>query len=107
MFRVGQKVVCVRNTPEGKELAYASGKQSSKIAVGSIYTIREIDTRALHLHGVACIRLCEIVNSVRPTIVGEWESGYPATCFRPVIERKTDISIFKKMLTPKRVGVDA
>ena len=33
--------------------------------------------------------------------------GWIARRFRPLVERKTDISIFKKMLVPKRATEDA
>ena len=38
---------------------------------------------------------------------GTWRRGYYAKYFRPVTERKTDISIFTAMLTPNRQSVDA
>ena len=37
---------------------------------------------------------------------GEWDS-FEAAAFRPVQERKTDISIFTAMLNPQKQGVDA
>lgn len=97
-FHVGQKVVCVRNEPVGQERKYATGEMSQAIFVGKIYTVREIDFRAIHLHGVACVRLKEVVWSVRPSTVGPWESGYPAPCFRPLTERKKDGEAFVEKL---------
>lgn len=104
MFRVGMRVVCIRNTPVGQERKYASGTQSTKIQIGAVYTVRDIDMRAVHKHGVACVRLVEFTAPERMTSVGLWEPGYPITAFRPVVERKTetDISIFRKMLNPSR-----
>jgi hypothetical protein len=102
-FRVGQKVVCVRDRPIGKEIAYATGPRSTKIRVGEVYTVRDFDTRALHIHGVACVRLFEVVNEVKETCIGPWEGGYPAPCFRPVLDakKKTDISVFTALLNPQ------
>lgn len=99
-FHIGQKVVCVRNTPVGQELRYATGRRSNKIQIGQVYTVREIDTRAMHLHGVATVRLVEVINDTRMTSVGEWEPGYPASCFRPVVERKTEtgMAILREIL---------
>jgi len=100
MFRIGQKVVCVRNFPVGQEVRYSTGARSNKIQIGSVYTIREVDTRAVHLHGVACVRLVEVVNDVQQTTVGPWERGYPATSFRPVVERgsETGMAILREIL---------
>jgi len=108
-FHVGQKVVCVRARPVGNEVRYATSNFSGKIRLGATYTIREVDTRALHLHGCACVRVEEIINPVRQTTVGLWEDGYPAPCFRPIIERKTDIAIFTALLTSSttKEGIDA
>ena len=97
-FRVGQKVVCVRNAPQGQELKYSTGLQSNKIKIGSTYTIRDIDLRAVHLHGVATVRLDEVVNETYMSSVGEWETGYPETCFRPIFDKQTDISFAHEIL---------
>jgi hypothetical protein len=105
MFHIGQKVVCVRDEAEGDlECRYSGGGKSSKIRVGNVYTIREIDTRAVHLHGVASVRLVEVCNPEKMTTVGMWETAYPVACFRPVVEKKTDISVFEEIL--KRETVD-
>lgn len=102
-FRIGQKVVCVRNAPQGQEIKYSTVLQSKKLKIGSTYTIRDIDMRAVHLHGVATVRLDEIVNETYMSSVGEWETGYPETCFRPIVDKQTDISIFTAMLNTKKV----
>jgi hypothetical protein len=39
---------------------------------------------------------------VYPLLPGGFEYSFVSTSFRPVVDRKTDISIFKKMLAPKR-----
>lgn len=104
-FRVGQKVVCVKDNP-GPEIAkfcnIGSQERSKRVRRGCVYTIREIDTRGLDIHGVACLRFDEIVGVMKDTRVGPWESGgsFPASHFRPVVEKKTDISIFAALLTP-------
>ena len=78
MFRVGQKVVCVN----------AAGFESF-IARGSVYQIRSINIE----FGQIWLRLAEIAPRVD-------QAGFCSTRFRPLVERKTDISIFKAMLTP-------
>lgn len=38
---------------------------------------------------------------------GYWDAGFYANAFRPVVERNTDISVFKRMLAPVKVKADA
>ncbi len=81
-FRVGQKVVCVDAT--GFE---------RYIDKGAIYEITSIRWPYL---SVTCrpADLCDTAESAR---------GYYHTRFRPVVERKTDISIFERMLTGGKI----
>jgi hypothetical protein len=76
MFQVGQKVVCVDDKPRILPI--------HEIKKGEIYTISWF-------------------NPVFPDAVFIKE-GLPysfwADRFRPIVERKTDISIFKKLLNP-------
>lgn len=83
MFRIGQKVVCVRGLPSGN------------VITGRVYTISAINALEDYLFvGLVENKHC----SGDPT---PWFSKR----FRPVVETKTDISIFTKML--KRSNVDA
>lgn len=110
-FRVGQKVVCIKDYPdEHARFSNIGARQRSRlIHEGSIYTIREIDTRSITIHGVACLRFEGITGRMRDTCVGPWESGasFPASHFRPIVERKTDISfaheILRKVTSKDRV----
>lgn len=82
MFYVGQKVVCVKNNPEplGRDVW---------VVVGDVYTIAEVFTS----WGEESVRLVEAPAKVNePGWVGNW--------FRPVQEKKTDISIFTDLLIP-------
>jgi hypothetical protein len=81
MFRVGQKVVCVdiRPTQSGLKIPLTKGE---------IYTISAMDTTPDEFGGLA-FYLAE----------NDWSVFYHWR-FRPIVERKTDISIFKAMLTP-------
>lgn len=93
MFRVGQKVVCVNHRGS------AYGHKKTPVAailpdIGGIYTIRAIITRPL----ATIVLLEEISNTHLGYAV---EPGFNAAAFRPAVERKTDISIFTRMLTPK------
>lgn len=99
-FVVGQKVVCVND--EDKDKTYSKYFTYYNIAMptkGEIYTIREVFSTSI---GNVGVRLVEIVNPVTPFKNGtgevHMEMGYMASRFRPVVEKKTDISIFKEML---------
>lgn len=104
-FVVGQKVVLVRDFDPGVR---ADAAQDNIILPekGAVYTIRDI--------GLYCdepiVWLNEIVNEPRfyIDIFDVAEQGFDATRFRPVVEKKTDISVFTAMLTPAgRLPVDA
>lgn len=98
MFRVGQKVAAVAfEYPDGTKVP----QNAPNLKIGNVYTIRDIDQRTVPLYGAPTIRLHEVSGNIIYTQVGLWECGYHPSCFRPLIERKTDISIFTAMLTPK------
>lgn len=103
-FHVGQKVVFVDEaglTTRERKIALYGIKYPD---VSGTYIVREV----LIWDGRPCIRLCEITN---PKVLyeneGESEQAFAAWRFRPVIERKTDISIFTEMLNTQRTGVSA
>jgi hypothetical protein len=89
-FYVGQKVVCVN---AGWLLSENLNPVSAEMSLteGRVYTVVKIRRE----RGVAGVRLAEA--DAAPC----W--GFLAERFRPVVERKTDISIFKAMLNPKTV----
>jgi hypothetical protein len=99
-FRVGQKVVCVADY--WTKDCYDGVRYPTE---GEVYTLRtvEFDER----HGCVFVHLEEIKNPVLRYQGGMLESSFDALAFRPLVERKTDISIFKAMLTPKTVEVAA
>jgi len=78
-FHIGQKVVCVDDENHFRD---------SFIAMGT-----------------PVIRVEELKREYSSIIDGE--NVYAAARFRPVIEHKTDISIFKGMLNPDKQRVDA
>jgi hypothetical protein len=92
-FYVGQKVVCVddvnrNHVPDDRDIGYW-------ITRGNIYTIRRVSMRKLHLVWLNGINRARIENGIT------WgDTGFYAGRFRPVAERKTDISIFKALLNP-------
>ena len=85
-FHVGQKVVCVD-----------VGEPNEHLRVGAVYTVAGGGGNWLREPSIF------LVETKHPL------SGLPfwSRRFRPIVERKTDISIFTKMLTPKKIGVDA
>ena len=95
-FRVDQKVVCIDDdwgsAPLGGQVQHWPKKDD-------VYTVRAINVNG---NGKVFIRLCEIVN---PETDKHHEAEFWAECFRPVVERKTDISVFRKLLQPKTEGV--
>lgn len=101
-FHVGQKVVVAFPYEEHIHLLAAScGETLPEPNV--IYSIREIEPPDPD-DGMVCIRLHEIVN---PSGVFQGECAFNSQRFRPVIERKTDISIFTNILNTQRVRTDA
>lgn len=97
-FRVGQKVVCV-NADRWPLWA----KNSCVLPVhGRVYTVRDIWSFSkgpvIYLDEIKNPACC--VNDDSGALI---EPGFPALRFRPVVERKTDISIFTSMLNPSKV----
>lgn len=91
-FYVGQKIVCVRAAFKHKTIL-------SPLTRNAVYTVR--DAFIAH-NGMPCVRLVELP-APRVRCFGRrelFEPGYDADRFRPVVERKTDISVFTAMLTP-------
>ena len=80
-FDVGQKVECIHDT-----------NFTHMIRRGTIYEVEYVYFPRGHT--AICLKG-----------VGTWypdaPPGWPATWFRPIIERKTDISIFTAMLTDR------
>jgi hypothetical protein len=87
MFHVGQKVACI---------ALAASPYGEAVPqVGSVYTIREVcDGQELG----PCYRLIEIANPPMDYSDGHRECDFTHRLFRPVIDRKTDIAIFQRIL---------
>jgi hypothetical protein len=88
-FHVGQKVVCV-DASDG-EWNDIRGGATGYLVEGEVYTVasirKEPEVTFLRLEGVF--------------------SGWASIRFRPVVERKTDISIFRAMLNPSKQLMDA
>jgi hypothetical protein len=99
-FRVGQKVVCVRVKMPSWTLRYGVVGPSE----GGVYTIRSVTGFSLG----PIVLLNELRNPeccMNDDIGIKTEPYFPAAWFRPIVERKTSIEIFKRMLLPQ--GVEA
>jgi hypothetical protein len=92
MFYVGQRVVCVNDSP-------AWDGHVPFVRKGAIYTIRCVSP-AEDCDGNLGLRFHEVADPPPRPMMAPW---YCATRFRPVVERKTDISIFMRMLRPREV----
>ena len=97
-FRVGQQVTMIR--PHTFSDMWLDEVQP---VFGEVYTIRAIVT---HPH---CLGLMfqEIRNPSDRYVLANGECSFNSGRFRPVTKSKTDISVFKKMLTDKTVKEDA
>ena len=91
-FYPGQKVVCI-NKDGWMDLT--TGLPENGPVYGQVYTV---DRVLLSAFGYDCVSLMEFQQ-----LMVNGPPKYPARAFRPVVERKTDISIFEKMLKPDQV----
>lgn len=99
-FHVGQKVVCI-----GHRKLFGHPYDLCNWPVkGGVYTIGSITD---HGGDKVLLTLREVDNSHMVPEYSRLEPGFPYQRFRPVAERKTDISCFTAMLEPKKARVDA
>lgn len=92
---VGRKVVCVWDTWDAR-----NGEITPK--KGEVYTIRDAESGVTASERIY-IRLAEIVNEPRMYVEGTHECNFYKGAFRPLVDRQTDISVFREMLLTPRV----
>lgn len=85
MFHVGQKVVCVDAS---------SHERASNLQEGAVYTV----TGVTDFYGKPAIRLAEAAHFSGNNL------PFWSFRFRPVVEKKTDISVFEEIL--RRESID-
>lgn len=85
MFYVGQKVVCVDDTPRSQK--------TYGLTRGRIYNVRGICENA---RGEVGLQLEEIL--IPEKLMNGDERGFYVDRFRPIQERKTDITVFTEIL---------
>lgn len=92
MFYVGQKVVCVDASP---------GRETGEVHLtkGKIYLIEGFDARR-NDDDKPGLLLAGVPHTI---FDGPIPVGWDPNRFRPITEKKTDISIFTEMLNPKKV----
>lgn len=95
-FHVGQKVVCVN----GRWTHPCASLVRDLPRKGAVYHVRDIEGPDIGSIDCDFIRLIELRNPIASGMIKE--PSFAARNFRPVIERKTDISIFTRMLTPNK-----
>lgn len=105
-FHVGQKVVCLRK--KWSVEAHPNLEGVTFPVFNRVYTIRNMDyLRTSYGEGVV-LWFREIRNPVvKFRDLTPMEAGFAARDFRPLRERKTDISIFTSMLTTTKLTEDA
>ncbi len=99
MFHVGQKVVCIRTF---KWAGYPDDKV--RPVEGAVYTIRGIvkwEQRCVGDADPLGLYLEEIVRPHIQHLCGYGERTWISGAFRPLVEKKTDISELEKLLLPK------
>ncbi len=89
MFTVGQKVVCVN---------VAHLRAGTELQLNAVYTVTALCPAGPS--GIAGIQIAEII---APSTLIDPRKGWLVTRFRPIVERKTDISIFTAMLTNEKI----
>ena len=104
MFEIGQKVVCIN----GKPMRPRKYPDETHPTEGQIYTIRNVGNVLCDAGVEPAVRLEEIVNTPRLYRLGHGVDGmdelwFRASRFAPI--KKTDISIFLKMLEPVKEKV--
>ena len=106
-FRVGQKVVLVNDKasdPTARRYYEANGIVYPVCKV--IYTVRKVAPHSIS--GMILLLLEEIDNREASSSLGfALEPGFEAYRFRPVVNRPTDISVFKAMLNTSKQVVAA
>ena len=90
-FRVGQKVVCINAAPHARRRPI----DPMPLRKGGIYIIGGFAPHKLYGWDEPCMHLVGVTNV---------DNNHPfrQSRFLPVVQRKTDISIFKKLLVTSK-----
>jgi hypothetical protein len=104
-FVVGQKIVCVDDVIDDrfktrKDIKY--GNSLNGLTKGQIYTVRGVEVDPVH--GFPTVFLKEIQRKITRNKVRNSEVGFHFSRFKPLKEKKTDISIFNEILNKVNDG---
>ncbi len=104
MFYIGQKVVCIDANGDHPDHPGTIWMAGEELVQDSIYTIKSIhndaaDNPVFHLYEIS--RHHHLLTHWGPT------TGYGRWRFRPLLKKKTDISIFTDMLNTIKQSEDA
>jgi hypothetical protein len=103
--KVGDNVVCVDGAWSPRQRRAADRQGLPLPEEGGIYTIRTI---GVVIPGRVHVRLEELINPILDyAFKGPIEQAFDHVMFRPVQPRKTDISIFTRLLNTTPVREDA
>jgi hypothetical protein len=93
MFHIGQRVVCIHDvsSPLAAEFPNVPIK-------GSIYTVRGFVSPDVGYERTPGMLLEEVVNPPWEYKEGVFEPSFHPYHFRPLVQHKTDISVFTRML---------
>lgn len=102
-FHIGQRIVCVDDgirvtlVRRGRFWRLHREQLDHNLNRGDVYTVTglQLVVDDISRKEFVLARLAEAWHFTDRTI------GFPQFQFRPLIEKKTDISVFTKMLTPK------
>ena len=93
MFHIGQRVVCIH------DIGCAQGNEFPNIPIkGSIYTVRGFVSPDVGYERTPGMLLEEVVNPPWEYNEGVFEPSFHPYHFRPLVQHKTDISVFTRML---------
>jgi hypothetical protein len=95
MYYSGQKVVCIDAKPRG-DYKWEPGEELEKDKVYTIFKVHESPW------GFLILELMELSRGFDTKFYFQLY-GYNADRFRPLVDTKTDISIFDEVLNPKQL----
>jgi hypothetical protein len=105
MFYIGQRIVCVDDRFLGENGVFdpTFAERCPNLPVkGRIYTVRGFVVPYVGYPGQPGILLEELVNPPSLYVEGTFEPSFNFSHLRPLVERRTDISIFTRILDDVR-----
>ncbi len=101
MFHIGQRVICVDDRFLGENRVFdpTFAERCPNVPVkGHIYTVRDFVVPYAGYPGTPGMLLKGIINPPCPYFEGTFEPSFFPSHFRPLSERKTDVSVFTAIL---------